>query len=75
MNEKDIEEIKLLLRENNSMLKELVSSLHDNQNYNLINSADIKDLLKGVISNLLASYLENDSKIRDLIQNIIKQVK
>lgn len=71
----DTQEILSLLRENNSLLKELVSALREFKDPENIAKDDIKDLCMNIIANIIASdFLENEKDIVKLIRTKFKMV-
>lgn len=59
------DEILKLLRENNKLLKEAISIL---ESINKENRNDIKDFIMNVIANLVASILEKNNNIMNVIK-------
>lgn len=57
-----MEEILQLLRENNEMLKEIVTILRKIQDPDYIMEENTTDFLMNIVANLVASKIENSNK-------------
>lgn len=55
---KEIQEILTLLRENNEMLKEIVTTLRKTQDPDYIMEQDINDFVMNIVANLIADDIE-----------------
>lgn len=64
------DEILSLLRENNAMLKELVSYIRSLQDSENIAKDDMKDLTMNIIANVIADdFIKNEEKMVESIRN------
>lgn len=61
-----LEEILSILKENNALLKQILLLIQSKYNEN--DEDDFKDFLMNVIANIVASLLEKDERIMDIIK-------